>query len=284
MSQQIARATSSVMGPLRAEYSVWGLFWRNLLMNFVLFVVPAPWLYTMMRRYEATNILLPDGRHLTFSGRPADIWIVAAGIGMLGMANGDINNLIRFLGHDYPQLINTVLTFILPEQYRFTITVPPADLWVFTTGPDLPGWVHAVLDEPGNQLWSSIPRIVIPLLHIPLWWMILRWFCASIGTTDGSVRLNFVGGVWSFIGWLFLSALSLVTIVLWPWCLRYWICHICDSIEGTHRVSFNGTGSALLWRNIAVLLAFATIIPLPWAMCWYWRWFVSGFHVEERAQ
>ena len=234
-------------------------------------VVPAPWLYTMMRRYEATNILLPDGRHLTFKGRPADIWIVAAGIGMLDMANGDISTSIRSLGHDYPQLINTVLTFILPEQYGFTITVLPADLWVFTAGPDLPGWIHAVLGEPGNQLWDSIPRIVLALLKVPLLWMIIRWFCASIGTTDGSVRLNFLGGVWSFAGWLLLVFSSVVTIVGWAWVLRYWIRHICDSIEGTHRVSFNGTGFALLWRSIALFLAALTVIPLRSRPSTWWK-------------
>lgn len=53
-------------GPMRADFPVWDLFWRSLVMGFgFVLVVPAPWLALWFYRWLAGRVSLPNGRRLT---------------------------------------------------------------------------------------------------------------------------------------------------------------------------------------------------------------------------
>jgi hypothetical protein len=214
----LAIGTPMPLGNLSANFPVWGLFWRSLLVWLGdLIVVPAPWVSTTYYRFLGTQTALPDGRRFTFSGQPGDIWLVFVGIGVLGLIG------------------------------QF---VPYASL-------------------------------IAAFVSLALTVLVMRWFCANLGTEDGSVKLTFEGSIWPFIGLNLLLGLSVITIVGWAWVAKAIMQWVCNSVKGTLAFDFVGSGGAILWRTLVVVLASMLIIPIPWMMRWYAVWMVSQIQVAQ---
>jgi hypothetical protein len=77
-------AGGPAMGPLIPVIPVWGLFWRSLVLILgVVLIIPAPWVGPWFYKWLCERVSLPDGRALTFSGKPRDIWYVFVGWGAL---------------------------------------------------------------------------------------------------------------------------------------------------------------------------------------------------------
>jgi hypothetical protein len=72
-----AGAATIGTGALSAALPVWGFFGRSLLVIIgLLLVVPSPWTSTAFYKWLCERVSLPDGRRLTFTGKPGDIWYV----------------------------------------------------------------------------------------------------------------------------------------------------------------------------------------------------------------
>ncbi len=63
---------------------MWGFFWRSVVTLIgVVLIIPAPWVGPWFYKWLCERISLPDGRPLTFSGKPGDIWYVFVAWGAL---------------------------------------------------------------------------------------------------------------------------------------------------------------------------------------------------------
>ena len=110
--------------------------------------------------------------------------------------------------------------------------------------------------------------------------LVIRWFCSHLGTADGATKLNFEGGIWTYIGWNILLGLSIISIIGWAWVAKAMIRWVCQNVRGTLAFDFTGTGGAILWRTLVVVLASIFIIPIPWMTRWYAVWIVSQIEVS----
>ncbi len=154
----------------------------------------------------------------------------------------------------------------LPDGRRLTFSGQAGDIWLVFVGIAILGLAGLFIPY-GN------------LLAMPFEWaltvLIIRWFCAKLGSEDGFVRLAFNGGVWNYIGWSLLLNLSIFTIIGWAWVLRLMMRWLCQNVSGTVRFDFHGTGLAILGRTFLLGLLSIFIIPIPWVTRWYVTWFIS---------
>jgi hypothetical protein len=155
----------------------------------------------------------------------------------------------------------------LPNGRRLTFSGQAGDIWyIFIALALISTWADLVIPY-GN------------LIAIPFTWalsiLVLRWFCAKLGSEDGFLRLEFVGGIWTFIGLNVLLYISFFTVIGWAWVLRSIMRWICQNVSGTVRFEFHGTGGAILWRSLVVGLCSILIIPIPWLVRWYMVWLIS---------
>jgi hypothetical protein len=159
----------------------------------------------------------------------------------------------------------------LPDGRRLTFSGQAGDIWLVFVGVSILGMAGLVIPF-GN------------LLAMPFSWaltvLIIRWFCAKLGSEDGFVKLAFNGGVWNYLGWSLLLNLSFFTIIGWAWVLRLMMRWICQNVSGTVRFDFHGTGSAILGRTVLLGLLSIFIIPIPWVTRWYMVWFISQIKAQ----
>jgi hypothetical protein len=162
------------------------------------------------------------------------------------------------------------------------------------THTDLPGGKRLTFAGQAGDIWFifvaiaalSFVGLLIPFGNIfvapPTWALtvqVIRWFCAKLGSEDGSVKLAFTGGIWNYIGWSALLYLSFITIIGWAWVFKFMMQWICRNVSGTVRFEFSATGLAILWRSLVLGFLSILIIPIPWLVRWYMAWFISQLHV-----
>lgn len=157
----------------------------------------------------------------------------------------------------------------LPDGRRLRFAGQPGDIWYFLIGLAVLGWLHNV----HNAGVSGAVTLATILLTVP----VLRWFCASLRTDDGQLKLSFDGEALAYLGWNILLVVSLLTIVGWAWVLKATMQWMCRNTSGTVRFTFNATGLSILGHALLLVLMCVFIIPIPWAMRWYANWFASQF-------
>ena len=162
---------------------------------------------------------------------------------------------------------------MLPDGRRFTFAGQPGDIWLVFVGIGVLGLAARFSDY---AIWIAEP------LSLALSVLVMRWFCAKLGTEDGSVKLTFVGGFWAYIGWNILLALSFLTIIGWAWVMKALMRWVCQNVRGTLAFDFTGSGGAILWRSLVVTLASIFVIPIPWMLRWYAVWLVSQIQVSQQ--
>lgn len=160
----------------------------------------------------------------------------------------------------------------LPDGRRFTFAGQPGDIWPVFVGTSL---LALVAQISPYALWVTEPVTLVLAV------LVMRWFCAKLGTADGSVNLRFTGGMWAYIGWIALLALSCLTIIGWAWVFRAIMRWKCQNVAGTLAFDFTGSGGSILWRTIVVALASMVVIPIPWMMRWYAIWLISQIQVSS---
>jgi uncharacterized membrane protein YjgN (DUF898 family) len=162
----------------------------------------------------------------------------------------------------------------LPDGRRLTFAGTAGDIWYVFIGLALLGLI--------GQVHALAPLITLPL-SAALNYLVFRWLCAKIGAEDGSVKLEFTGGFWGYIGWSVLLFLSIITIIGWAWVMKFYVRWVCRNVSGSLNFDFVGTGWGILWRTIVFALAAIFIIPIPWLMRWYTVWLLRQVRVEDLA-
>ena len=81
--------------------------------------------------------------------------------------------------------------------------------------------------------------------------MFLRWFARESRLERAAARISFTGSFWAYLGWILLSAISVITIIGWAWVYVARMRWICRNIDGTQRESSStATGLEFLWRSL----------------------------------
>lgn len=159
----------------------------------------------------------------------------------------------------------------LPDGRCLRFAGQPSDIWYILIGLAVLGWLHNV----HHAGVSGAVTLATILLTVP----VLRWFCASLRTEDGQLKLSFDGETLAWLGWNILLIVSLLTVIGWAWVLRAMMQWLCRNIRGTVGFTFTATGLSILGHVCLLTLMCIFIIPIPWAMRWYANWFASQFSV-----
>jgi hypothetical protein len=179
------------------------------------------------------------------------------------------------------------------------VTAPWAGLWFhrwFAGRIALPNGVRLFLQADIDQSWpifvgfgliglglglantgpaGEIVAGVLLLVNAALGFWLTRWFSRALRSEDGSLKVSFEGGFWTFFGWSVLFLFAVETVIGWAWILKLVLRWICSQTAGTHEFEFTGTGLGILWRTFAAAVGCAFILPIPWMIRWLSSWFVS---------
>jgi hypothetical protein len=159
----------------------------------------------------------------------------------------------------------------LPDGRGLRFAGQPGDIWYILIGLALLGWLHNV----HHAGVSGAVTLATILLTVP----VLRWFCASLRTEDGQLKVSFDGETLAWLGWNILLIVSVLTVIGWAWVLKAAMQWMCRNTSGTVGFTFNATGLSILGHALLLALMCIFIIPIPWAMRWYANWFASQFSV-----
>jgi hypothetical protein len=187
------------------------------------------------------------------------------------------------------------------------VTAPWAGLWFtrwFAGRLALPSGVRLFLQGDIDQSWpifvgfgliglglglvnpnptGEIVAGVLLLLNAALSFWLTRWFSSALRSEDGSLKVSFEGGFWTYFGWSVLFLFAVETIIGWAWILKLMLRWICSQTVGTHEFEFAGTGLGILWRTFAAALGCAFILPIPWMIRWLSNWFITQIVVTPAA-
>jgi hypothetical protein len=163
---------------------------------------------------------------------------------------------------------------VLPGGRPLRLQSGVGEAWWLFAGFGVSQGVATALNIALDVQWGGL---ISAILGFVLGWAQIRWFCAHVGTDDGSTKIAFVGGVAGYLGWGVLVAASSVTVIGWAWGLKYWLRWICRNVEGAPSFAFNGGGWAILWRTLLLGCGSVLVIPIPWLLKWYANWMISQF-------
>ena len=164
----------------------------------------------------------------------------------------------------------------LPRVSRLEFTGVPGDKWLLCIILALGGYIGA-LKNPAFQL---VPLFLQPYLSL----LLIRWVVGKLTADGRPLPLRFTGGYWRFVGWYFLIAVSMFTIIGWAWVIAANMRWVCRKVEGTNtQVTFTGTGLEILWRTLVFVVSAIVILPIPWTFHWHTRWFMRQFSLESRS-
>jgi hypothetical protein len=232
------------VGPLNPVIPVWGFFWRSVvtLIGIVL-IIPAPWVGPWFYKWLCERVSLPDGRPLTFSGKPGDIWYVFVGWGAL-MWLGQLQD-GRY------ELLTVGVTWILGMLLL---------KWFCTHASTADGRLK--LSFEGGYLPYIGWNILLALSFVTIigwaWVMkyMLRWICQNV---RGTAEFAFTGTGLAILWRTLVFVLLFVAIV-------------------AISVSF-----AVLGHAFVAGLLFLPIVLIPWLMRWYTCWMISQIAVRAEA-
>jgi hypothetical protein len=203
-----APVSGPASGPLHAVIPVWGLFWRSIVTQIgITLVIPAPWAGPWFCKWLAERVSLPDGRPLTFSGAPKDIWYVFVAWGALML-------LAQTQHGGYAVLASILLSWILGVMLLkwFVAHVSTADerLKLSFEGGYLPylGW---------NILLGLSAFTVIGWAWVIKYMM--RWICRNVrGTAEFAFTATGLAILWRVLVFILLCIL----IIPIPWVMRWY--------------------------------------------------------------
>jgi hypothetical protein len=121
-----------------------------------------------------------------------------------------------------------------------------ADVWGWFAVAMLVGLLPQLsrtVEDPGQQFLAALLLgFALMPISAAIWLRIVRWFYSSLRLSCGT-PLAFKGSYGALLGWSFLLAVSVYTIIGWAWAGVAMLRWVCDNIEGGgHRVRFVGTG------------------------------------------
>ena len=193
-------------GSLTADFPVWGLFWRSLVLVLgVIVVIPAPWVYTMYYRFIATHTALPDGRRFTFAGQPGDIWLVLVAIAILGLATR-VSSYALWIAE--PLIL--ILTVLVMRWFCAKLGAENGSVKLTFVGGM---WAYIG--------WAIL--FVLSCLTIVGWaWVfraIMRWKCRNVA---GTLAFDFAGSGGAILWRTIVVALASLFLIPIPWMMRWY--------------------------------------------------------------
>ncbi|MHC2338807.1 DUF4339 domain-containing protein [Bradyrhizobium sp. USDA 4454] len=205
---QVAASGDYSGGALSADFPIWGLFGRSLLM-FIgqIFVIPAPWTATGLYRFAIPYIRVPGRPHLAFTGQPLDIWYAFIVLGLLTYAGAANSNIVTLLS----LLLQGFLSWMIVRWIIGHLSSRGQDLPISFKGSPLAyvGWYVAIVI-------STIT--IIGWAWVMTAWM--RWICSNIDGTRREVSFNATGleVLWRTI----VFTVGFAFLIPIPWVLRWY--------------------------------------------------------------
>lgn len=207
-------------------------------------------------------------------GRPVALRFIGTGLQLLG--TGIIAFILMILIIPYGWAVSLLsgwyvngLTF--NDGRTATFTGSGSQIWYYGILTLLTGFLNVIPVIGGIIGWLVTMRIQLALV---------RWFFSHIELSTGHT-LWFEGKYWPFVGWYFLWAVSLITIIGWAWVAAAWVRWLCRNVDmGQEHLEFEGTGVEFLWRGIVVFLGSILIITIPWLAVWYIGWITRNVSIH----
>jgi hypothetical protein len=208
-SSVVAAGSDGAAGaPLTAEFGVWSLLGRSLLLLIgYLLVIPAPWAATGFYRWLIAHLHLPQRPDLAFTGKPGDIWYVFVILGLCPYAD--------FTG--------------IPGLSWIVIPLEAFLSWIIVR------WIVANISSEGQQLpltfegaaltyvgWSVL--LLLSFITVVGWaWVTtawIRWMCRNIAGTRREIAFNASG--WQVLWRTVVFNLCAILVIPIPWILRWY--------------------------------------------------------------
>jgi hypothetical protein len=202
-----APAGGPATGPLHPEIPVWGFFWRSVVTAIgVALIIPAPWLGPWFYKWLCERVSLPDGRPLTFSGKPGDIWYVFVGWGALmwiGQLKEGRYELVTIV-------VSWILGLLLLKWFCANASTPGGRLKLSFEGGYLPyiGW---------NILLAVSAITIIGWAWVMKY--MLRWICQNV---RGTAEFAFTGTGLEILWRTIVVVLLCILIIPIPWMMRWY--------------------------------------------------------------
>jgi hypothetical protein len=203
-----ASAGGAATGPLSSVIPVWDLFWRSIVALIgIALIIPAPWAGPWFYKWLCERVSLPDGRPVTFSGKPGDIWYVFVGLGAFAWIESSKYG-------NYLQLVIVVVSWILSVLLLkwFCANVSTADgrLRLSFEGGYLPfiGW---------NILLGLSVFTIIGWAWVMKY--MLQWVCQNV---RGTAEFAFSGTGLAILWRILVVALLSILLIPIPWVMRWY--------------------------------------------------------------
>jgi hypothetical protein len=202
-----APAGGPATGPLIPAIPVWGFFWRSVVTAIgVALIIPAPWLGPWFYKWLCERVSLPDGRPLTFSGKPGDIWYVFVGWGALmwiGQFKEGRYELVTIV-------VSWVLGVLLLKWFCAHASTADGRLKLSFEGGYLPyiGW---------NILLAVSAITIIGWAWVMKY--MLRWICQNV---RGTAEFAFTGTGLEILWRTIVVVLLCILIIPIPWMMRWY--------------------------------------------------------------
>ncbi|HUT56140.1 MAG TPA: hypothetical protein VM658_22300 [bacterium] len=135
-------------------------------------------------------------------------------------------------------------------------------------------------DQP-PPLYFILLVLAIPV-SLYFSFLLMRWMIGSIVFGWGG-RLTFNGGFLGMLGWMLLTYVSAILIILPFWVMSAFIRWTCENTSSStgDRLIWTGSGWGLLWRMFVLYLTSIFIIPIPWMMKWFTHWMIEHIEIER---
>jgi hypothetical protein len=213
-----------------------------------LLIIPGAWGLAPFALWWTANLAFDDGGRAEFTGRPGQVWVLAAvlaflaflpGLATAGMAKGGKAALV--------QLALAAVLFPLEAAVKL-----PLYRWFFENIRLVPGGSPRFTGTYGAYLgWSAL--VAVSLVTIIGWAFasvaMARWFCRHL-ESDAYV-VQFTGTGWGLLWRGFVWLAGMVCILPLPWVFRsiyaWWSAHLVvtrTAALGTAQDEFPGFGTA----------------------------------------
>jgi hypothetical protein len=198
-------------GPLIPVIPVWGLFWRLIVMFIgVQLIIPAPWAGPWFFKWLCERVSLPDGRPLTFSGKPGDIWYVFVIWGALSWVGQLKHGEYLVLGGLVSIPLSIIFSMMLLKWICAHTSTADGRLKLSFEG----GYASYIG-------WNLLLVLSVFTIIGGAWVMkyMLRWICRNVrGTAEFAFTGTGLAILWRMLVYLLLTVL----IIPIPWAVRWY--------------------------------------------------------------
>jgi hypothetical protein len=156
------------------------------------------------------HIALPDGRRLSFNGRPAEVWFLLILLAILSWGGIFIALYIGTSGQTVTSIASFVVDFFILRWICANIRVQQGSMNLTFTGGFWPlmGWTVLVAISPLTVIgWAWAGKYAF------------RWICRNV---SGDLAFDFVASGWSILWRTIVLSITCAFIIPIPWMLRWY--------------------------------------------------------------